>query len=178
MWKKFRLWIQRRFQYRGKFLPRTYHLSGEEFLLRMVDSNDVKSLLDIQRLVYMEKVPWTRSAFLAEFYSPHVHLYLGIETKEKLVGFMGVRISYEDAHITNIAIAPNYQRKGLGSIFITEAELFAKRNGCKQMSLEVRRDNRGAQSLYRKRGFQSIRILPNYYTEIKEDAIEMIKVIA
>ncbi|MBT1022374.1 GNAT family N-acetyltransferase, partial [Enterococcus faecium] len=69
------------------------------------------------------------------------------------------------------------QRKRIGSLLIDEIENFAIMNRCETMSLEVRMSNQDAQRLYRKLGFQATTIKKRYYTETKEDALDMIKLL-
>jgi ribosomal-protein-alanine N-acetyltransferase len=86
-----------------------------------------------------------------------------------------VRILGADAHITNIAIIPDYQGKGIGSFLIGEMERYARKNKCDRLTLEVRLGNRDAQRLYRTLGFVSQAIKTAYYTEGNEDALDMVK---
>lgn len=81
----------------------------------------------------------------------------------------------EDAHITNIAVIPEYQGRGVGSFLLTEIEQYARKNKCDRISLEVRLSNRDAQRLYRQLGFVSRAIKTAYYTEGNEDALDMVK---
>ncbi len=71
----------------------------------------------------MRELPWTKSAFLSELYSRVKHLYLGILHNERMIGFIGVRILGADAHITNIAIIPDYQGKGIGSFLLEKSNV-------------------------------------------------------
>lgn len=176
MWKKYKFFyfpFLRKIttQYREKVITR----KEQEFIVRELTYSDVKSFLDVQRLTYEGQTPWTRSGFLSELYSRYTHLYLGVLYQDKMIGFMGVRIFLEDGHITNIAIIPQFQDWGLGSFLMEEAEVFSRKKACRTMSLEVRQGNSEAQRLYRRLGFVSRKVLPNYYDEDQEDAIDMVK---
>lgn len=152
-------------------------LAGKRYVVREISDEDVKELIALEREVYHGETPWTKSAFLSEIHSPIVHLYICLVHHEQIAGFIGGRVIGEDCHITNIAVKPESQGCGIGSFLIDEVEKFAIMNGCTKMSLEVRVSNRDAQRLYRRVGFESHRIRHNYYTENKEDALEMIKVL-
>lgn len=160
-----------------KLLPPTewVTIGAEKLLLRPLTSQDIKALLDLERVVYAGEVPWTRSAFLSELYSPLPHCYLGLEKEGTLIAFVGCRISGLDAHITNIAVLPAYQSRGIGSFLLQRMEVFARKKKCRTMSLEVRFTNKDAQRLYRKQGYVSRAIKENYYDESHEDALDMVK---
>lgn len=128
----------------------------------------------MERLVYAGELPWTKSAFLSEIYSRFKHLYLCILQNERMIGFAGVRLLGEDAHITNIAVIPEYQGRGVGS-FVDWNRTVCAKNKCDRISLEVRLSNRDAQRLYRQLGFVSRAIKTAYYTEGNEDALDMVK---
>lgn len=176
MWKKYNFscfpFLKRiKKQYKEKNVIRKDRL----FVVRELEYGDVKALLDVQRSTYEGRTPWTRSGFLSEMYSRYTHLYLGVLHEEKVIAFMGVRVFLEDGHITNIAVVPQFQDWGIGSFLMEEAETFSRKKGCQTMSLEVRQGNSDAQRLYRRLGFVSRKVLPNYYDEDQEDAIDMVK---
>jgi ribosomal-protein-alanine N-acetyltransferase len=149
-------------------------VSNENYFIRPVSNNDIKDLLGIEREVYNGELPWTKTAFLVELQVADPHLYLLIQKEQKTVGFIGCRIFDKEAHITNVAVAKAYQGKGIGSFLIREVKAFAEVNRCVCITLEVRISNKNAQRVYRQLGFQSSTIKPEYYTENKEDALEMI----
>ncbi|OOG27458.1 ribosomal-protein-alanine N-acetyltransferase [Enterococcus casseliflavus] len=158
-----------------QYPERKKEIRGETYVVRELVGDDIKELLQVERLVYAGELPWTKSAFLSELYSRVKHLYLGILHNERMIGFIGVRILGADAHITNIAIIPDYQGKGIGSFLLGEIERYARKNKCDRLTLEVRLGNRDAQRLYRTLGFVSQAIKTAYYTEGNEDALDMVK---
>ncbi|WP_086312838.1 ribosomal-protein-alanine acetyltransferase [Enterococcus sp. 7F3_DIV0205] len=149
-------------------------ISNQEYFLRAITFDDIKDLLSIEREVYAGELPWTKTAFLVELQSPDPHLYLLIQKEGQAIGFIGCRIFGKDAHITNVAVLTQNQGNGIGSFLIREVLEFAKVNDCETISLEVRISNKNAQRVYRQLGFVSNTIKPDYYTEDKEDALEMI----
>lgn len=176
MWKKFNIFQLAIFKnFRKQYQPKVVKIQERTFTIRQLDIGDIKSLLDLQRKVYQGETPWMRSAFLAELYSRYSHLYLGVLFEEQVIAFMGVRVFLTDGHITNIAVSPDFQGMGIGSLLLEESEKFAHSLDCATMSLEVRRSNQDAQRLYRRLGYVSRKVLPNYYDEDQEDAIDMVK---
>ncbi|MBO0439724.1 ribosomal protein S18-alanine N-acetyltransferase [Candidatus Enterococcus ikei] len=149
-------------------------ISEQEYFVRAIVFDDIKDLLSIEREVYAGELPWTKTAFLVELQSSDPHLYLLIQKDGQTIGFIGCRIFGKDAHITNVAVSTKHQGNGIGSFLIREIQQFAKVNNCETISLEVRLSNKNAQRVYRQLGFVSNTIKPEYYTEDKEDALEMI----
>lgn len=153
---------------------KTVEIANQEYFVRGINLDDIKDLLSIEREVYAGELPWTKTAFLVELQSSDPHLYLLIQKEGKTIGFIGCRIFGKDAHITNVAVLIQNQGSGIGSFLIREVLDFARVNECEKVSLEVRISNKNAQRVYRQLDFVSNTIKPNYYTENKEDALEMI----
>lgn len=175
MLKKFESYLPFFLKKKRQYVTKTKIVANNAYILREMTSSDIKELIQLERLVYAGITPWTKSAFLSELYSRHIHQYLCLLANDKIIGFVGVRVVFDDAHITNVAISPNFQNQGLGSLLLEEAEMFANKHKCQTMSLEVRVSNQDAQRLYRKKGYESRRILSAYYHEGNEDAVDMVK---
>ncbi len=90
-----------------------------------------------------------------------------------VVGFAGIWVLANEAHITNIAVRSSCQRRGIGELLlISVTELTAELNAA-IITLEVRASNISAQSLYNKYGFNQVGLRHGYYTDNREDAILM-----
>jgi len=92
---------------------------------------------------------------------------------ERVIGYAVLLIALDEAHLLNIAIAPEWQNQGLGRAFLDHMIEVARGAGCQIIYLEVRPSNVVARHLYRKMGFQQIAIRPDYYpaTAGREDAL-------
>ena len=77
---------------------------------------------------------------------------------------------FDEAHITNVAIAPAYRGQGVGSQMMEEIIRVVKEQGITSMTLEVRPSNTAALALYAKFGFKSVGRRPHYYQDNGEDA--------
>lgn len=175
MWKKFKSFFEQllpkqAIPYIDELKTKRAHYQFREAMV-----SDIKELLQLEKIVYAGETPWTKSAFLLEFYSKQPHLYLICECENHLVGFAGIRIFGGDGHVTNIAVHPDHQNQGIGKWFMEELIRHAKASGCDTVSLEVRVSNLDAQRLYRRLGFEAQKIKPNYYQEIAEDGVDMLK---
>jgi len=90
-----------------------------------------------------------------------------------ILGFAGLWLMVDEAHITTIAMHPNYRRRGLGELMLVSLIDIAYNIGAKWVTLEVRVTNHSAQNLYRKYGFHEAGVRHRYYSDNNEDALIM-----
>jgi [ribosomal protein S18]-alanine N-acetyltransferase len=93
--------------------------------------------------------------------------------RQYIVGFSGIWLMVDEAHITNIAVRQQYRRRGIGELLLIATVDLARELKASSMTLEVRASNIVAQNLYSKYGFQQMGIRHGYYLDNKEDAIIM-----
>ncbi len=136
-----------------------------------MEEQDIPAILQVEHASF--SIPWTEDAFFNELQENKFAVYLVIEVEEKVVGYVGTWIIIDEAHITNIAILPDYRGKRLGEKLLSEMIKTAIQLGAKTMTLEVRISNEVAKQLYRKFGFKDGGIRKGYYTDNQEDALIM-----
>jgi ribosomal-protein-alanine N-acetyltransferase len=90
-----------------------------------------------------------------------------------IVGYGGLWLTVDDAHITTIAVEPGHRGMGVGELLLNALIDHAYELGGRQITLEVRVSNTTAQHLYLKYGFQPAGTRPRYYTDNGEDALIM-----
>ncbi len=90
-----------------------------------------------------------------------------------IVGYAGIWLSLDEAHITTIASAPEVRRRGVGELLLNGLIDLSSELGAHFMTLEVRLGNTSAQQLYLKYGFEVRGKRPRYYTDNNEDALIM-----
>ena len=132
---------------------------------------DLKRVLEIERKVY--PTAWTMNVFLSELSYKKERSYSVARIGTEVVGYSGVMYVLEDAHITNIAVDPDYQRRHVGSALMYSLAMEAIDAGCKNLTLEVRVSNQPAQRMYQSFGFMPVGVRKGYYQESNEDAIIM-----
>ncbi len=93
--------------------------------------------------------------------------------KRYIVGFAGIWMMADEAHITNIAVRQPYQRRGIGELLIISTIDLASGLKASNMTLEVRASNLAAQSLYHKYRFNEVGVRRGYYLDNREDGIIM-----
>ncbi len=93
--------------------------------------------------------------------------------QSSIIGFAGLWLMVDEAHITTIAMHPDYRRKGLGEFMLVSLIDIAYNIGANWVTLEVRVSNYTAQNLYRKYGFHEKGLRQKYYSDNQEDALIM-----
>lgn len=151
-----------------------YYNTELNCMLRRANAQDIRGILMVERDVYLGELPWTYTDFFAEISINRKAAFFVATIQEEVVAFIGLRVQKNELHISNLAVKQQYQRQGIGQALIEIGKRVAKRLELNQLSLEVRFSNKDAQAFYRKLGFHSDKILKGYYTELKEDGIEMI----
>ncbi|MBI4830052.1 MAG: ribosomal protein S18-alanine N-acetyltransferase [Candidatus Lindowbacteria bacterium] len=130
----------------------------------------LEAVLDIERQSF--KTPWSKFAFIHEMRFEK-SVFKVVKVGERLVGYGGFWHILDEAHISNIAIHPDYRRKGLGRKLLTHLLEEAVARGALKATLEVRRSNIAAQKLYESFGFRVITVRKHYYSDEGEDALIM-----
>jgi len=131
----------------------------------------LRSVLRIEGLVYPR--PWSHSLFLSELALRGSRAYFVARVGRDVVGYAGLMLSGEDAHVTTIAVDPARHRQKIGTRLLLVLTREALARGARHMTLEVRLSNRAAQDLYRRFGFGPVGVRKNYYQETNEDALVM-----
>ncbi len=90
-----------------------------------------------------------------------------------IVGFAGLWLMVDEAHVTTIALHPDFRGRGLGELLLVSLIDISYSIGAKWVTLEVRISNYTAQNLYRKYGFREAGLRHRYYSDNQEDALIM-----
>ncbi len=136
-------------------------------------TNDVlDQVLAIEQVSFPE--PWSRKLFEQEI-KHSASEFIVMLADDKVIGYGGFWRVLDEAHITNVAILPELQRRGLGSRVLGRLLEIAREKGARRATLEVRESNAAGIGLYRKFGFEPVAIKTKYYTKTNEDALIMWK---
>jgi ribosomal-protein-alanine N-acetyltransferase len=90
-----------------------------------------------------------------------------------IIGFAGLWLMVDEAHVTTIASHPDYRGRGVGELMLSGLIDISYEIGARMVTLEVRVSNFVAQNLYRKYGFREAGIRKRYYSDNHEDALIM-----
>jgi len=129
----------------------------------------LERVVAIEREVYPS--PWSKNAFVNEIMDNGLASYWVAMIEEQVVGYAGIWTIMDEAHLTTLAVCRRWQRRGVGSLLLDRLLVEAKALGATRITLEVRVSNDKAQKLYKKYGFMSSGLRPNYYHD--EDALVM-----
>jgi ribosomal-protein-alanine N-acetyltransferase len=94
-------------------------------------------------------------------------------SSEPIVGFVGVWLTLDEAHVVTIAVRESHRGRGIGELLLIAAIALATLNDREVVTLEVRASNQAAQALYEKYGFRRVGVRPRYYSDNHEDALIM-----
>jgi len=135
--------------------------------------DDVDDVLVIEQRSFF--TPWSRNAFVGELTQNPVAFYLVGRIEGRIVCYAGSWLIHGEAHITNIAVHPDYRGLNIGESMCRALLRAVAARGMDKATLEVRVSNTVAQNLYLKLGFYSAGVRPGYYTDTNEDALIMWK---
>ncbi len=146
-------------------------LEEQALLIRRATVKDINDIWAVEEASF--STPWSKEAFKRELTTNQFAYYFVLELEKKIVGYAGMWIILDEAHVTNVAILPESRGLKLGELLMTHLIANAKMHGAESMTLEVRVSNNIAQNLYRKLHFEEKGIRKNYYADTLEDALIM-----
>ena len=117
--------------------------------------------------------PWPPNAYLTELQTNRLAHYMVIRIGTEVVGYAGLWLMVDEAHVTTFAIHPDWRRRHLGDRLLLALLDIALDRRAAEATLEVRLSNLPARRLYEKFGFRPVGIRPRYYTDNREDALIM-----
>jgi [ribosomal protein S18]-alanine N-acetyltransferase len=132
---------------------------------------DVPTVHEIERLSF--STPWPAHAFEQELTGNRMARYLIARAGEQVVGFGGIWLMVDEAHITTFGVHPEWRRRGVGRQLLIALVELSEQMRASRMTLEVRAGNQAAQELYRRFGFIVAGRRARYYTDDGEDALIM-----
>lgn len=143
-----------------------------EFEIDYMKEDDIREVLKIERASF--SMPWSRTMFMEELKRQGGRsCSLVARYDGKVIGYIMTWIVLDEAHIINIAVDPEYRRKGIAKTLISRTLDYAKSEKAKRATLEVRVSNISAQNLYEKLGFKKVAIRRRFYPDNHEDAYLM-----
>jgi ribosomal-protein-alanine N-acetyltransferase len=133
--------------------------------------DDVPAVHRIEQLSFT--TPWPAHAFEQELRGNRLARYIVARAGDTVVGFAGVWLMVDDAHVTTFGVHPDWRRQGIGRQLLLNLVELSMTLGARRMTLEVRVGNTAAQGLYRAFGFEIAGRRPRYYSDDGEDALVM-----
>ncbi len=142
-----------------------------DLIVRQAEERDIKPMAEMDILCF--SAPWSEESFAQEIRENRMAFYIVAEIDGRMAGYAGLWCIVDEGHITNVAVHPDFRRRGVGEALISVLLDHTIKNGILSHTLEVRVSNTPAISLYSKFGFESAGLRKNYYEDNGEDAIIM-----
>jgi ribosomal-protein-alanine N-acetyltransferase len=144
----------------------------EPIEIREMTRQDLDEVLEIEAQSF--PTPWSRVLFERELSTPFARAFVAEDGQKKgVLGYLCFWLVDGEAHILNLAVHPRRRNRGVGTLLLGEGVRYCREKGVEVITLEVRRSNYKAISLYRNFHFQARGIRRRYYTDSGEDAVVM-----
>ncbi len=147
-------------------------MSGENILIRKMTEADIAFVARIEEECF--SLPWTQEGLRSELTNEQAHFYV-LECDGAVAAYMGMHIVLDECYIANVAVSSASRRKGFGVRLVENAVSVAADNNCVFITLEVRKSNESAISLYGKCGFEILGERKDFYSRPTENALIMTK---
>jgi ribosomal-protein-alanine N-acetyltransferase len=147
--------------------------------LAHIDHADLEPILAIEQNSF--RWPWGRLSFEGELRSPNGCNCAVKSTEVKnggqVIAYAFWHLVVDEVHVLKVAVTPAWRGQGLASRLLERCFAASVEQGVKSAHLEVRPSNIPAIELYQKLGFKLVGRRPKYYSDSKEDALLMMKVL-
>jgi ribosomal-protein-alanine N-acetyltransferase len=160
----------------GRAADASAQASTDRVVIEPMRRRHLRQAIPIEQAAY--PTSWSRTVFESELDQTRdgSRRYLVARVDRRVVGYAGVWIvrdpDGDQAHVTNVVVAPEFQRQGIALRLLLELAQDIIERGCVAWTLEVRASSEGAQALYRRFGFAPAGVRKRYYDN-SEDAIVM-----
>ena len=128
----------------------------------------IAALAELEQLCFSE--PWSADALRQELTNPCARFFTAL-CGGVPVGYIGCLVAAGEGDITNVAVHPDFRRRGIAGQLIDRLTEEVRREGIAQIHLEVRASNTAAMALYEGRGFCPVGRRPRFYRRPTEDAV-------
>ena len=140
-------------------------------IIRPMRLEDIEHVSRLERRCYT--LPWSSSAYVTEVGNPSAYYSVATELDNTVVGYAGMWVNMDEAHITTIAVDPIQRGRKIGERLLLDLLEHGLDRNAKRATLEVRERNVVAHNLYLKYGFEDMAVRKNYYSDNGENAVIM-----
>ena len=142
-----------------------------EIYVVKAEREHIKEMALLEEICFSEN--WSENMIL-EWLASGNKFFVALENG-KFLGHIGISTVLDEGYIANVAVKPEYRKKGVGTALVERIFSLASDEGLSFVSLEVRESNLPAISLYEKMGFKTEGKRKNFYRSPDEDALIMTK---
>lgn len=145
---------------------------NKKIVIRKATIDDAEELFHIEQACFGEAEATVRESFEQIVGFNHYFLYVLIYQGELSGFYCAIHDQdQEQAHLADLALKPELQGKGLGSLLLDQCFKKLREKNCSRLILTVRKNNHSALKLYRKKGFQELELISSYYGD--EDGLRL-----
>jgi ribosomal-protein-alanine N-acetyltransferase len=148
-------------------------VSGPPLFVGAAEAGDADAMAALERRCHTH--PWAPRHFHHALRDPTQRVVVAREVERgqppRIVGYCVVLLAADEAQVHNLAVEPEWRRRGLGRRLLESGLRAAAREGAEKAFLEVRVSNREAIALYRSVGFEPLGERRDYYDDPREDAL-------
>ena len=137
-------------------------------IIRSFTPSDAASASEIEKCCFSD--PWSETSVASEL-DNELSTWLVAEEEGLVLGYVGSQTVLDETDMMNIAVHPDYRRRGIAAALIEALVFSLKARGSRSLKLEVRTSNHPAIALYEGMGFVRLGLRKNYYRNPKEDAL-------
>ncbi|MEE3333077.1 MAG: ribosomal protein S18-alanine N-acetyltransferase [Ruminococcus sp.] len=139
-------------------------------MIRELKESEIPLIADIERVCF--STPWSEKSIEDSFCLDCNHFFV-CESEGRIAGYIGLSIAADEGYILNVAVLPEYRRKGIGEALVRY--VITGFGDLAFVTLEVRPSNTAAVALYQKLGFERVGERKNYYRNPDENALLLTK---
>ena len=143
---------------------------NDRLIFRPMTQGDADAVAELELKCFA--MPWSRADFFRELKNELAEYVIG-ELDKKIVAYAGAWVSFDQAEVMHIAVAPELRGQGVGTLIFGELIKAVKARGATSITLEVRPSNTAAIKLYENFGLKSVGRRKGYYLDNGEDALIM-----
>ena len=133
-----------------------------EFCIVPLESRHIDAVAAIEQATFSD--PWSSAMIRDELQNTMARWFV-LEYAGEVAGYVAALNICGEVHITNVAVLPQYRRRGLARLLMERAVEYARAANAFCMTLEVRQSNRAAIALYEGLGFRATELRENYYED-------------
>ena len=140
----------------------------------ILNESHLDSLETLEQMCF--SIPWSKNLFRNEIGNSQKYYVVAL-SEGNVIGYGGIAFVLDEGDIMNIAVHPDFRKKGIGSGILTMLIEYATDKSASLINLELRESNENAYNMYKKFGFETVGKRKEYYSDNKEDALLMTKYI-
>ena len=137
-------------------------------ILEKMNPAYVAQIAELEKICFSD--PWSERSIASEL-DNKLAFWLVATEGETVAGYIGSQTVMDETDMMNVAVHPDFRRRGIAETLVTGLVEELKNNGSHCLTLEVRASNAPAIALYEKLGFSEIGRRKNYYRNPREDAL-------